>query len=161
MVIDTNVIRTADGLAGHADGAFRQASLDLLVAARTDVVHLDDSALILGEYLAGVGSDRPYAPGTVFVHELFQVQYTQRCRRVAITPHAQRSFVEFPEDDRLAAFDADDRKFVAVARAAEPRPPIVNAVDSDWAPVADALADHGVAVVQLCPHLDPLLSKGI
>lgn len=93
------------------------------------------------------------------MHHLLQNQENaERCRQEIITTHPTRGYVEFPDDPRLATFDDDDRKFVAVAVVADPTPAIVNAVDSDWAPVANALIDHGISVEQLCPHLDPLLS---
>ena len=70
-----------------------------------------------------------------------------------IHPHTEREFVEFPEDQRLADFDRDDRKFVAVALASGASPPIVNATDTDWWEHRDALSEHSVNVRFLCTDL--------
>lgn len=60
-------------------------------------------------------------------------------------------FEEFPTDPRLASFDASDRKFVAVAIKAGSKPPVLNAVDSDWWNHLSVLREHGVKVEFLCP----------
>lgn len=159
MLLDTNVIRTADGLADHADPTCVAACAERLEQASRSVVHLDRGRAILNEYLGQIAGRPPYQVGTRFVHLLLQNQENpERCQQESITAHPARGYVEFPDDPRLATFDDDDRKFVAVAVAADPTPAIVNAVDSDWEPVAGALIDHGILVEQLCPHLDPLLS---
>jgi len=162
VVIDTNVIRAADGRASHASDDCQAASAGLLGRAACEVVHLDAGIEILREYLGELDQTQPYRAGTRFVHELLRIQADpRRCIRVPITPDATRGYTEFPDDDRLRNFDADDRKFVAVAvGAGAPRPVIVNATDSDWAPVADVFAEHGVVVEQLCPQDHPRLRAG-
>ncbi|MBI4493070.1 MAG: hypothetical protein HY690_09790 [Chloroflexi bacterium] len=62
----------------------------------------------------------------------------------------------------LAAANRSDRKFVAVARACQRRPPVVNATDTDWWLFRDALKRHGVEVEFLCPDLmvSPRLTGG-
>ena len=68
-------------------------------------------------------------------------------------PQPKRGFAEFPADEQLAKFDPSDRKFVAVALAADDAPPILNASDTDWWLARDALGAHGLTVKFLCPEL--------
>lgn len=153
MLIDTNVLRVVDGFAGQADPTCVAACADAIDAARRGIVHLDRGGLILAEY-RNETTPRPYLPGTLFLHHLLRNQgNVQRCSVHEISADPTRGFVEFPDDDRLDYFDQSDRKFVAVAIVAPDDPPIVNATDSDWAPVTEALGDHGIEIVQLCPHL--------
>jgi hypothetical protein len=76
-----------------------------------------------------------------------------RCEQVHITPMPSdpENFHEFPSDTRLASFDRSDRKFVAVAKASQKCPTILNATDSDWWDHRVALAENGVVVEFLCP----------
>ena len=67
-------------------------------------------------------------------------------RRVKVTPNYERGFEELPDN----AFDPSDRKFLAVARAAEAV--VLNAVDSDWGEQAALMDELGVKVCQLCPQ---------
>ena len=62
-----------------------------------------------------------------------------------------RDSEEFPNDEALAGFDRDDRKFVAAARASIRDPAILNATDSDWGQFEQLFAQHGVVIEQLCP----------
>ncbi|MBC6473672.1 MAG: hypothetical protein GDA48_13345 [Hormoscilla sp. GM102CHS1] len=73
-----------------------------------------------------------------------------------ITEISENNFQEFPQDPALADFDLSDRKFVALALAYPEKPPILNAVDSDWRNFHDRLSTHGVRVEFLCPELIPL-----
>ena len=91
-------------------------------------------------------------PGDEFMYWVFQNQCnTDRCEAVPITLHDTRGFAEFPNEPGLAAFDDDDRKYVAVALVSRNNPDILNAVDSDWLHFESELATVGVHVRQLCP----------
>ena len=74
-----------------------------------------------------------------------------RRRYVSLTPDSVRTFAEFPADPRLAGFHDDDRKFVAVSVRHPGRPPILQALDSEWWGHREALDDNGVTVDFLCP----------
>ena len=50
----------------------------------------------------------------------------------------------------LEGFDPDDRKFIAVACAHPEKPPILQAVDSQWLDFRDALRENGVTVAFIC-----------
>jgi hypothetical protein len=65
--------------------------------------------------------------------------------RVTITKDGE-TFAEFPQNPALNNFDPSDRKFVAVANAHPCKPPILEAVDSDFFAYKDALAQSGITV---------------
>lgn len=51
----------------------------------------------------------------------------------------------------VAIQDKNDRKFIAVALAHEPTPPIVDATDTDWAKEDKKLLEYGLIIHELCP----------
>jgi hypothetical protein len=51
----------------------------------------------------------------------------------------------------VAIHDLKDRKFVAVALARKPTPPIVNGTDTDWSKDQAMLDTAGIQVQELCP----------
>ncbi len=112
---------------------------------------IDDAFIILNEYMRKVSPSGQPGVGDAFLKWVLTNQANvSRCSLVGITPHPIRGFAEFPEDPDLAKFDRSDRKFVAVALAHPDRPPIANAVDSDWVDAHIALARNGVRVQQIC-----------
>jgi hypothetical protein len=154
-VVDTNVTVVANGRDTHAG---LQCQLEcvrrLRVLEQRGVVVLDQRGLILEEYQRHLRSSGQPGVGDAFLRHLFDHQYdAQRCERVRITPLVDdaRGFEEFPDDQALLGFDADDHKFVAAARASSHDPLIINATDSDWVAFEAALARHGIRVEQLCP----------
>jgi len=52
----------------------------------------------------------------------------------------------------LAALDASDRKFAAVALTYASPALILNALDSDWRDCAQGIAEVGLEVNELCPQ---------
>jgi hypothetical protein len=52
--------------------------------------------------------------------------------------------------ESCAGVDASDRKFVAVALAHQPTPPIINAVDTDWDKSKAQLDTVGIIVREIC-----------
>ena len=76
-----------------------------------------------------------------------------RCDLVEIHPrnNSEYDFEEFSDDPDLERFDQSDRKFVAVARANQHQPSILNLVDSDWWSFRESLVKHGVTVEFSCP----------
>lgn len=154
VVIDTNVLAVANSAAPQAGPHCVRACVGRLDEARSAVVWLDEGGHVLAEYFKQNQKAKPYGVGTLFLRHLLDNQANpQRCRRVPITPHPERKYEEFPDDQRLYPFDRADRKFVAVALASGEHPPIINASDSDWWPVRHVLEEHGVLVEFLCPEL--------
>ena len=110
---------------------------------------LDSGWLILNEYKRNWRSNPQFA-GTKFLKWLLvNLNNTRCCEQLDI--HANGfSFDEFPNHPDLGTFDRDGRKFVAVSLAHFSRPPIVQAVDSDWLHARDTLLACGVTVEFLC-----------
>lgn len=72
---------------------------------------------------------------------------------VAIHPKSSdvADFEKITDDSSLDGFDRSDRKYVAVALACHPIPPILNFVDSNWWEFRGPVEDHGRQVEFLCP----------
>lgn len=155
VVLDTNVAVVANGEAPQAGRDCVIACVERLESVyESETVLLDHSGLILEEYSRRLSTDGDLLAGhkfLVWIHN--NLGHGDRCARIPITRHPEREFVEFPDDEALRKFDADDRKFVAVARASKRRPPIVNASDRDWHEHRDALCRNGVRIEFLCPEL--------
>lgn len=153
--MDTNV-----GVAANGRGQSPQASNDCVIACVRQLegikasgrIVLDEGHRILSEYQENLRSDGDPGDGDAFLKWVHDNQWNpQYCDRVRITPTDDgSSFVEFPDDPELAAFDRSDRKFVAAARAHPDSPPILNAVDTDWWIFRNALGRNGVTVEFLC-----------
>ena len=150
FVVDTNVAIVANGRGTHADTQCQLTCvqrLNSLVAGET--VAIDDGNLILDEYKNHLNFSGGPGVGDVFFKHVFNNQYQgERVRRVAVTPAEddQRGFEQLPEN----TFDRSDRKFLAVAVAAEAV--VLNATDSDWGEQAALMDTLGAEVNQLCPQ---------
>ncbi len=157
VVIDTNVLATANGKSDHAGPDCLLSCLNALEEAKKrHVVTVDNGMLILDEYRRHASLGGQPCVGDAFLKWLWQNQGNSRhCEQVTITPTKsdQRNFQEFPDDPALSKFDPSDRKFVAVALASHNRPPILNATDSDWWDFRQAFADNGLDIIFLCPDL--------
>ncbi len=155
FVMDTNVAVVANGKAEQADQECVSECIARLSKLRREcILLLDYENLILDEYRRNLHPSGQPGLGDSFFKWLFENQANPKhCRRIYISPHAERGFVEFPTDPRLFSFDQDDRKFVAVAVASGTDPKILNASDTDWWLHRVALQDHGVEVDFVCPEL--------
>jgi len=155
-VIDTNVGVVANGRETDASPDCVIACTDFLeevTDGRVRVV-VDSGWEILTEYQRRLSSSGQPGPGDAFLKWLLQnLVNPKRCERVEIHPQESGSYDELPEDPDLEGFDPDDRKFAAVALVSPSRPPVVNAVDSDWWDYRDSLQRHGVRILFLCPDV--------
>ncbi|MCW5970215.1 MAG: hypothetical protein KIT57_17045 [Blastocatellales bacterium] len=157
VVVDTNVPMVANeqaSQAGHQCVSACIAELEQIVAGRQ--ILLDDRGLIIEEYRRRLSLSGQPGVGDMFFKWLWNNQANPRhCRQVTITPtdDDNRGFVEFPKDPELANFDPNDRKFVATALASGVAAPILNASDTDWWVVREALERHGVKIHFICPEL--------
>jgi hypothetical protein len=146
-IVDTNVAVVAN------DRMSPQASLDCVEACvrrlkaimTSDRIALDDDDRILQEYLPYMRWHGETGLGDEFFKWVVDNQWNGgRCDRVSVAP--------YPDDPALASFDLSDRKFVQVALGHSERPPILNAVDSDWRNFETAFRAHGVHIEFLCPE---------
>jgi hypothetical protein len=157
VVIDTNVAVVANGRAAQAGPHCVLACIDSLEEARQRrLILLDDGMRILDEYRQNLSLRGQPGPGDAFFKWLWDNQAnTEHCLRVPITPRGDRGpgFEEFPDDDALACFDSEDRKFVAVGLGYGRDFRIWNASDTDWWHFRHELTRHGVEVEFLCPGL--------
>ena len=157
VVVDTNVAVTANGAATQADYQCVANCLQELVTTRNQrKVLLDETGLILSEYLKQKPHGFPQGAGDAFLVWVFDNQANPaHIRSVSITPldDDPRGFAEFPDDADLINFDADDRKFVAVSLASGVKSTILNATDTDWWIYQKPLARNGVHVKFLCPQM--------
>jgi hypothetical protein len=152
-VIDTNVLLVANG--DHADVSpdCRAECVRRLQAMQaTGVTVIDDAFLILGEYLNKTRVNPPKGVGDAFLKWLLrEAGNSKRVDQVSLTTRAENRFAEFPDPTLEREFDADDRKFVAVANAHDEKPPVWQAADAKWLDWWQPLAAHGVHVDFLCP----------
>jgi hypothetical protein len=166
IVIDTNVLLVANGLASQMSDKCRLACLDRLEKAkRQETVVVDRQNLILDEYHNKLEPyRRPPGPGDAFLLHLLQnMGSSTHVASVDLTPtDAQHTnFEEFPADENLReSFDPADRKFVAASNAHPEMPPIVEAADSKWIGWAPQLAVHGITVEFPCrSELETILAR--
>jgi len=155
VVVDTNVPLVANGKTEQADLECEVACVRKLIQIQSEQrTLLDDRMLIMGEYRRNLSQSGQPGVGDAFFKWLWENQANeQHCRTVPLTVHADRGFVEFPDDARLSSFDLSDRKFVAVALASGTDPQVLNASDTDWWHDRQTLAEHGIQIVFLCPEL--------
>jgi hypothetical protein len=154
FVVDTNVIVVAnDREADHATPQCVLRCVERLTEIRNaERIALDAGYEIFDEYRGKANLSGEPGVGDRFMKWVFDNLRNEECfDLVEITPLGDGSYSEFPVDPRLAGFDLADRKFVAVSIEHPGRPPILNAVDSDWDDFLGPLAENGVSVERLCP----------
>ena len=153
-VVDTNVPVVANGNSEQASPeCIRTCAVRLEEITRKGQLVLDNQWLILKEYMAHLRPVGQPRPGDAFLKwVLTNYSNPDRCELVQVTPKdsAGTDFVEFPSDRALEGFDPTDRKFVAVAAAHPERPPILEAVDTKWWEMEQALRQAGITVDFLC-----------
>ena len=154
IVVDTNVAVVANGESPQASPNCVNICINRLKRIMGGEIKLvlDENRIILDEY-----SRNLYPNGNNVGDRFLKWCYRNRtnpeqCELVSITPaaHLENEFEEFPKDPELANFDLDDRKFVAVAHKHPEKPPILQAVDSQWLDFRDVLSRHGVTVEFIC-----------
>jgi hypothetical protein len=110
----------------------------------TDRLVLDDKHLILREYRNNM---TPGGRAREFLNTLETKPREQRLVELAIDLDKD-GYAVVPL--YLAINDKDDRKFIAVALAHSPTPPIVNATDTDWAKDKAMLDPGGIIIQEIC-----------
>jgi len=163
QVADTNVCVVAN----RPDGASLQCVSKCAKALRDivagGILVLDDDGAVFAEYRRYLSLHRQLGMGHLFFKWLIDNRYRpDRVVQVSLAPHAvnRGEYADFPEDPTLEGFDRDDRVFVALSRAHPQRPPILNAVDSDYWHYDEELTRNGVIVIHVCgtAHYKPRLA---
>lgn len=158
-IIDTNVCITANNKAG--DKVDNKCVLKCIEKLRECVdffsnnkgsVFIDSGMEIIDEYKNHLSFSGQPGTGDMFFKELYNNIGKPACQKVNITKDNQWGYAEFPHCQELNSFDRSDRKFVAVAVAADKEPIILNATDSDWKNFGDELKKQGIKIEQLCPN---------
>ena len=152
VVVDTNVVVVANGRSEQASSDCVETCgewLEEIMRGEVKLV-LDNRWIILREYMQNLRSNGADV-GDRFLGWLL-VNKDERCDLVPITPvdGSENEFEEFPDDPALDSFDPDDRKFIAVACAHPEKPPILQAVDSQWLDFRNAFRRNGVTVEFIC-----------
>ena len=152
VVVDTNVVVVANGRSEQASSDCVETCGDRLEEIMRGEMKLvlDNRWIIINEYMQNLRSNGADV-GDRFLGWIL-VNKDERCDLVSITPvdGSEREFEEFPDDPALNGFDPADRKFIAVACAHPERPPILQAVDSQWWDFRDAFRRHGVTIEFIC-----------
>jgi hypothetical protein len=153
VIVDTNVPVVANHTNGESLECSALCAARLYDITRSGVVVIDEDDLIFEEYRRHLSFAGQPGAGDFFFKWLSDNRYRpDRVERVALLEDAERQgeFAAFPTAPELSTFDRSDRKFVAAALTHSEKPPILNAVDSDWWNHKELLAQHGVVVRFLC-----------
>ena len=154
VVADTNVAVVANALSEQASEDCVETCAERLEEIMRGEVKLvlDDYWQILGEYAQNLHSTGTDLGDRFLLWVLRNWRNPERCDLVHIMPvnGSENEFEEFPDDPALSGFDLDDRKFIAVAVAHPERPPILQAVDSQWWDFRDAFHRNGVTIEFIC-----------
>jgi hypothetical protein len=152
-VFDENVLVVANGRSAQADAQCQLGAVNALLAAC-------DSRSVLFSYDFFEKYEKHCRhsgqPGVGDAFFIWLRDNAGLLPKVALDWDEEGSPVLFPADPALAAFDFDDRVWVAGVLACNDAAHIVNCVDSDYSHHAEALKANGIRVRELCPqHLKP------
>jgi hypothetical protein len=151
-VIDTNVLISANGVAG--DSIARSCTLEcvryLRAVQETGRLHLDSRGLILTEYRANCNAGQPGVGNQFFLWAHRNQANREHVCLTTVTPSAERGFMEFPASSQLNSFDPADRKFVATALGCPDLPVLASAADAGWLNHQAALEAEGAQLRLLC-----------
>jgi hypothetical protein len=151
-VVDTNVLLIANEQHENLSPEGVIICVQTLERLRkSGCVVLDDGHEILREYGQKTKPNTGNKVGDGFLKWLLQNTGNPQCvEQVHIEPHAERGYIQFPDDEDLHEFDHADRKFVAVSIAHQKHPPILQGSDSKWIDWESKLSVHGVVIEFLC-----------
>ena len=155
VIVDTNVAVVANGQSPQASSNCVDTCINRLegIIRSEEKLVLDSGWVILGEYLRNLRSSGEPGAGDRLLRWIL-ANKDRLCDLVPIIPvdGSENDFEEFPDDPALNGFDPDDRKFIAVAVAHPEKPPILQAVDSQWWDFRDVLRRNDVIVEFICEN---------
>jgi hypothetical protein len=153
VIVDTNVPIVANQNSEQASPACVQACSRKLQEIQQGryILVIDDQWKIISEYKHRLNQSGQPGVGDAFLKwVLTNWMNPTRCVLISIIPQAD-TFAEIPTDPILQTFDPSDRKFLAVAFAHPQKPPILNAVDTDWWHFQHVFSQYGLRLEFLCP----------
>ncbi len=153
VIVDTNVPVVANGQSPQASPNCVDTCINRLegIIRGEKKLVLDDRWIILSEYIRNLRSSGEPGAGDRFLLWIL-MNKDEQCDLVSImsVDGSENEFEEFPDDPALNDFDPADRKFIAVACAHPEKPPILQAVDSQWLDLRNAFRRNGVTVEFIC-----------
>ena len=153
VIVDTNVAVVANGQSPQASSNCIDTCIHRIegIIRGEEKLVLDNGWIILGEYLRNLRSSGEPGAGDRLLRWIL-ANKDRLCDLVPITPvgGSENEFEEFPDDPTLNDFDPDDRKFIAVAYAHPEKPPILQAVDSQWWDFRDTFHRNSIIVEFIC-----------
>ncbi|MCV7073298.1 hypothetical protein MJO55_17210 [Mycolicibacterium rufum] len=151
LVIDTNVLKVANGKSEQADPACEEAAGNALQdALRQGVVVLDTEQLAIDEYRKHCSwAGQPGAGDFFFKALTDNIANPSRVHLVDIGAAEDEIDLFVPE--ALRDFDSDDKKWIALFLEGS-ADAILNATDSDWAARKADLDSEKVTVRELCAN---------
>lgn len=151
VVIDTNVLKVANGESEQADyDCEDSAGRALEDAIRRKIVVIDDAHFIIDEYKKHCTYAGQPGVGNFFFKALTDnIANPSRVLMVDIGTTQEEIALFIP--DNLMNFDNDDHKWIAAYLEGEAMA-IINATDSDWEARKADLVAAGINVVELCPQ---------
>ena len=153
VIVDTNVPVVANGQSPQASPNCVDTCINRLegIIRGEKKLVLDDRWIILSEYIRNLRSSGEPGAGDRFLLWIL-MNKDEQCDLVSImsVDGSENEFEEFPDDPALNDFDPADRKFIAVACAHPEKPPILQAVDSQWLDFRNAFRRNGVTVEFIC-----------
>lgn len=147
--VDTNVpvVANAHGPGGPSLECRKQAVLFLLELVRVGRLVLDVDGEVMAEYRTHLSPRGEPGVGDRFYLEALN-SHPDRVVRVALPRRADGEYAHLPTAVRESTFDPDDRKFAALAIAAQA--PVSNATDTDWVEHRDLLNRNGIDIEFVC-----------
>jgi hypothetical protein len=156
VLVDTNVpIVANDSSVSEYDLDCVEASKDALKYIISNcIVVLDSDGIIFNQYKRYFNSSGQPGIGDRFFRWILLNQGNpSHSDFVLITQQNEYEYDQYPTEPEFATFHRKDKIFVAVAVHSAKKPSIINATDSDWQTIEEALFRiHSVKVENLCPN---------
>jgi hypothetical protein len=160
-IIDTNVPIIANGHESEqAAKECKLACVDVMEGLFTGQFRLvlDMNWEMIKEYQKHLYPDRGIGLGDQFLQWVLTNQaVTERCVLIAV-PKKGDDYETFPQDERLAQFDRNDRKWVAAGRAYflehGQAAPVLQAADMKWKQFEEIFKEYDISVEFICNEPD-------
>ena len=146
-VVDTNVAVVANGRVDDAGVMCRQSAIRFLgrIIASGQIV-IDQGGEMMRQYHTYCNPQGQPGVGDHFFREIL-MNYGRKVLRIELEQQ-DSSYVDFPTEPELQAFDLGDRVFAATKL--QSKKPVLNATDTDWLNHLEALERNGIKVVFAC-----------